>query len=66
MTIKIGEICKFEAGEMEENEMLDFFQSLIDSGDVWGLQGIYGRTAATLIEAGYCIDTHNILGEKEA
>ena len=30
------------------------WQSLIDSGVVWKLQGFYGRTAQSLIEAGHC------------
>ena len=30
------------------------FQQLINSGTVWVLQGWYGRTALTLIEAGEC------------
>jgi hypothetical protein len=30
------------------------WQWLINSGDVWKLQGWYGRTAKTLIEQGVC------------
>ena len=37
-----------------EEETIEFFQSLIDSGLVWQLQGSYGRTAMFLIEQGYC------------
>jgi len=37
-----------------EEEWIDTYQFLIDSGVVWQLQGTYGRTARDLIEAGKC------------
>lgn len=55
-------VIRFEGGDIEtEEEIIDGFQHLIDSGTVWGLQGSYGRTAAALIEAGHCVDTHNVI-----
>jgi len=50
----IDDIMKFEQGEMEDDEIIDFFQGMINSGVVWTLQGFYGRTAAQLIEGGHC------------
>lgn len=47
-------IIAFENGELDEEEIVEGFQGLIDSGLVWQLQGTYGRTAAALIEAGHC------------
>ena len=47
-------IIKYEKGEMQEHEMIEFFQELIDSGIVWTLQGHYGRVATSLIRAGMC------------
>lgn len=48
-------IMRFESGDIvDEQEIYDGFQQLIDSGLVWQLQGMYGRTAAMLIDAGYC------------
>lgn len=48
-------IMRFESGDIvDEQEIYDGFQQLIDSGLVWQLQGTYGRTAAMLIDAGYC------------
>ena len=50
----IDQIMKFENGEMEQDEVVEMFQELINSGMAWKLQGSYGRTAMALIEAGYC------------
>jgi hypothetical protein len=38
----------------EEEDIIDAYQSLIDSGVAWQLQGSIGRMAASLIESGYC------------
>ena len=50
--IKVQDIMAFESGEMTEEEVLDFFQELVDTGAAWTLQGSYGRLAAHLIETG--------------
>ena len=50
----VSQIIAYEAGDMSDDECLAFFQTLIDSGLVWNLQGHYGRTAVRLIEAGLC------------
>jgi len=48
----IDNIMQYEAGEMDEDELVPFFQSLVDTGVAWKLQGSYARTANELIEAG--------------
>lgn len=49
--------------DVTEEQYIEAFQSLIDSGVAWQLQGWYGRTARSLIDAGYCttrnLRTHN-------
>lgn len=50
----VQDFIRFEDGEMEEEELVEFFQKLIDTGDAWRLQGFYGRTATALIERGLC------------
>jgi hypothetical protein len=50
----VDKIIAYEDGSMEEKATIVFFQELIDSGWVWQLQGHYGRTAASLIQAGIC------------
>ena len=50
----LDKIIAWESGELDEDETIEFFQSMIDDGTVWKLQGCYGRTAASLIDAGLC------------
>lgn len=37
-----------------EEQMINAWQHLIDTGIAWSLQGFFGRTAASLIEQGVC------------
>ena len=45
-------INRYESGQMEEEEQVEFFQHLVDTGVVWSLQGHYGRTASWMINEG--------------
>jgi len=54
MMPSVTKIISYENGEMNEEEIISFFQELIDSGVAWQLQGSYGRTATDLIEQGLC------------
>lgn len=49
-----GFIIEFEDGNCTEEEVIEGFQHLIDTGLCWQLQGSYGRTASALIQAGHC------------
>ena len=51
---RVGQIMRFEEGEMNDDEIINFFQSMIDDGSVWSLQGSYGRMAQQLIDEGIC------------
>lgn len=46
-------IIEFETGEANEEQVIELFQYLVDTGLAWSLQGSYGRTAQALIEAGF-------------
>ena len=48
----VDKIMDYESGEMTYEEVIEFFQELVDTGAVWHLRGSYGRTAQALIEAG--------------
>jgi len=40
--------------EASEDEQIEAWQYLIDTGLCWQLQGTFGRTAKALIESGVC------------
>lgn len=48
----IDKILKFEAGEMTEDQVVAFFQELVNTGMAWRMQGYYGRLARELINQG--------------
>ena len=52
----VDKIVSYENGEMDEEEVVIFFQELIDTGLVWNLQGHYGRVAVKLIGDGLCFE----------
>ena len=49
---QIDKIIAYEQGELNDAETLELFQALVDNGMAWTLQGFYGRTAMSLLEAG--------------
>jgi len=59
MMPNVNDIIDFENGEMDHEDMIEFFQGMINSGVVWQLQGAYGRTAVALIEAGDCLSAED-------
>lgn len=48
----VSKIIAWENGEMSEEDEITFFQELVDTGAAWTLQGMYGRRAMQLINAG--------------
>ncbi len=58
---EVTQIMAFESGELSPNQIVDLFSELLKNGHAWSLQGLYGRTATDLIEAGYLDRTGKIL-----
>jgi len=46
----INDVIKYEEGNMTDEEVISFFQYLVNSGIAWTLQGHYGRMAKHLLE----------------
>lgn len=53
---EVDRIIAYESGELDHDETVNLFQSLINSGLAWKLQGHYGRMASHLIGAGFCYE----------
>jgi hypothetical protein len=49
-----GIIEGFDGEDHTEEEIIEAWQYLIDTGAAWTLQGYYGRSATALIESGVC------------
>jgi len=45
-------IVEYEQGKLDQQQTIQLFQELVDSGMVTRLQGHYGRMAFQLMEAG--------------
>jgi hypothetical protein len=47
----VSEFEMFEMGMMTDDEVVDFFQRLVDFGMIWHLQGSYQRMLRQLVQA---------------
>ena len=46
----VDKIIAYEAGELDNQGILELFSELIKSGQAWQLQGSYGRQAQNFID----------------
>ena len=51
-------IINYESGLCNQDEIIEGFQSLLDSGVVWELQGSYQRMAIDLINQGLIVESY--------
>ncbi len=47
-----SQLIAYEQNELNEEQKLNFFQRLVNTGIVWKLQEHYGRIAHSLLKAG--------------
>ena len=52
--VSITKIVQYENEELNDEETIELFQELINTGLAWQLQGSYGRMAVQLLEEGFC------------
>jgi len=52
----LNKIVAYEQGKLDEQQTIQLFQDLVDSGMIMKLQGHYGRFAAQLLEEGLISD----------
>lgn len=48
-------LWSFEEGNLNEDLVAPLYQFIINSGDVWNLQGYHGSNAIIFIEQGLCV-----------
>ena len=48
----VSKISEYEEGLLEDEEIINLFQTLVDTGMAWNLQGHYGRMASAMLEDG--------------
>jgi hypothetical protein len=53
--VNVNDIFRYEMGELNDEETLDLFQGLVDTGLAWRLQGRYARAAMELLDSGLIV-----------
>jgi hypothetical protein len=61
----LDQIMEYESGELNDKEIIEMFSNMVKTGNVWSLQGHYGRFASSLIENGWLDKEGNIIKELE-
>lgn len=50
--VSVDQIVAYENGDLDATQIVELFADLVADGTAWTLQGMYGRTAASLIDSG--------------
>jgi hypothetical protein len=54
----VNQIMDYESGSMSDDEQIEFFQQLVNTGMINGLQGHYQRVARDMFEMGLISDNN--------
>lgn len=49
----LRQMIAWEEGQLDHEQTVQLFQHIVNTGIVWCLHGIYGRTAHDLIQGGW-------------
>lgn len=49
---QLDKMMAWEDGTLSQDETVELFQELVNTGLAWQLQGMYGRQAQQMIDAG--------------
>lgn len=55
VNVDLFDLTRFENGDLDDDETIDLFQRLVDSGLAWTLQGSYGRMTEALLSTGLVV-----------
>ena len=50
--MNVQDVIDWEEGNMSPERERKFFQHMVNTGEVWKLQGMYGRRAQDLLDSG--------------
>ena len=53
--MQVDSVLALVNGELDELESAQAMQGMINSGDAWRMEGSFGRSAMSAIEAGHCM-----------
>ena len=59
----LDKIIAFEQGDLSNYDAIHLFADLIRTGQAWTLQGMYGRTARSMISKGLISEDGNVLAD---
>lgn len=61
----LDQMIAWEEGEITYEGMIALFQELVNSGLAWQLQGMYGRQASAMLDAGVITSPFQVVGDSD-
>lgn len=63
MSELLDQMVKWEEGTLSEEDTVNLFQELVTTGIAWQLQGMYGRQASAMLDAGVITSPFQVVGD---